>query len=460
LAVKGNANYSSGDTIKETDFTFKLHGDLLPEAGGAIPTSFEGACQYLQQLQTLIQKANGGKGKPVELTLFPLSDPGLRTKMTRSPEVVICQIDDSDVRRFIELFDNIINIRQQVSDLVEDMRQAECFTDELGEVESLLSSISDDEADLRVSLRELLKAIRSGSKNKTDLKELYDHYRSAQKIYVVRKTYEEWLNRVQPLIEFNRTCEKYGVECVHGNASIDEQINNTDDLYVLYIDNKSLKMSGVDNNDKWKKNKKIFFRLASKLKNEQQQQHSALNNDVLDNEKPARRSACLCVDYDVNSDLVNKIVHYRYGEVRCDDVEVDVSEHLSLNVARSTITPETLSDEDTEETSDHQPGDRHGDRHGDRVGGVIEVILRCPGSTPRTCSNERRRWSCDVCRQPLHLNASDNRFRCKCGLADPYSFTFRCSDIANHRYDNYVPVDMTQLDRQLKALNPPGRKLI
>lgn len=257
----GQADYGNTVTLKENNFRFKLHGDLLPvdERGNdAMPVTLEVACRQFRQMQSAMQQANNGRGKPIRYTLFPLFDAsfmkrfGDRAALTR----LLRPVDETAVLRFVELFDQISATRQRVNDLLADTRDIEyCLPDDTQrQVRRLLTDLNSGEATLRKQLADLLQQVRLTTREMCELEQLSLQYLNQEDAAPQIETrYKGHRRVVQRKMELARTLRKYNVIYVKGDEPFESFLVDNDEVYVMFASDALV----TENSEQWKINRLV-----------------------------------------------------------------------------------------------------------------------------------------------------------------------------------------------------------
>jgi hypothetical protein len=137
-------------------FSFKLHGDVVPENSDHMQIGLMTACAHVSRLSARLRKANGGKGKPVKYILYPLSNRALKGRIGTEKAInnFYRPIEESVSAQFVCLFDNISYVKQQVFYLVSDVsKHRACLThDIVTEILNLQTDLETGESALRSEL--------------------------------------------------------------------------------------------------------------------------------------------------------------------------------------------------------------------------------------------------------------------------------------------------------------------
>jgi len=71
----------------------------------------------IRKMPRLVQTTNDGKGKPLQYTLVPLSILEKYLNISQMADRLVKQLDEQAIVRFVQIFDEISIIKQQLNDL-------------------------------------------------------------------------------------------------------------------------------------------------------------------------------------------------------------------------------------------------------------------------------------------------------------------------------------------------------
>jgi hypothetical protein len=437
----GKGSYSDNKTDLTKQVTFKMYGDVLPSLSDDIPVTFEDACQQVKCLRERIADANNGKGKPIKYVLFPLTNELFKKHLRFTYEVASTykQIEDSALKQFVELFDNILHVRQQVNDLMADVENCRsCLTvDVIQGVQRLKGDLDAGEALLKAQLADALTAVRAGQAEISRLFEVKANYLKSDMSYVeIKAKCETQFTEAQKKLAFAGACVRYGIKYLNGSTPIDKELVLNDEVYVLYASDE------LCQNDPhaWDANRFAFFNLAKALSSRTTSAMLAMPTALAVD--PNAKTSLIFLDCSFNPELARKegirIKHFRNNILVSNDVEREQAEYLDLNVAYS------------EALVYVSKYDRRSE---------IRLKARCPQSLTRYCDNAEHDWVCRKCRKYLQLGLDDTHIYCGCGKAPAESFKFRCCDKVNHRMEDYVPFNPQDLEVVLHSQQGVSRLL-
>jgi len=111
-SIKGRADVSfqKGDKNKEVKFDIHLYGDILPNDED-LPTTFEQALKIMKKMPSLVNTSNKGRGKPLTYALLPIDHLNKYLKLSVSTETMIQSLAEDSLRRVVQLFENISEIK-------------------------------------------------------------------------------------------------------------------------------------------------------------------------------------------------------------------------------------------------------------------------------------------------------------------------------------------------------------
>ncbi|OKL58362.1 hypothetical protein UA08_06186 [Talaromyces atroroseus] len=112
---EGRGDMVNRDESLDRSLEVTVFGDVLP-SDGLIPTDLASAFRFLTNIPTYIGNANSGKGKPLTYKLMPISLlAGVVNRMISIP-LVINNLETECFENFVQIFDEITAIRQELND--------------------------------------------------------------------------------------------------------------------------------------------------------------------------------------------------------------------------------------------------------------------------------------------------------------------------------------------------------
>ena len=172
LSGHGLVNVSDADKSELNKFSFEIYGDLLPDS---VPQTLIEAVQFMKISPSLLQNANGGKGKAMKYTLLPL--PALRKlwKINSQINALINRVDEATIKNCIRLFDEINSAGQKLNDVVNDVNQYQQYliSSKVKEVNDLKYNFEVYQAEVQKNLSEHLVLVRSGTEKVGQLQQVF-----------------------------------------------------------------------------------------------------------------------------------------------------------------------------------------------------------------------------------------------------------------------------------------------
>jgi hypothetical protein len=293
-------------------------------------------------------------GKPLQYTLIPLSVLEEYLKVSQMSDRLIKQIDEQSIVCFVQLFDDISKVKQELNDIYNDMQShLYCTPTEdikkLGETKNEFSKI---EAVLGSKLAKALVDIRSGGASTQQLETIRKEFENGE--YSIEKV-RDIINSYQNIIEkitFADILKKKGVTYIGLGSSIDveKSKNLTEDIYVLFFSQK-LKQTDKQN---WDENLNLFLSL---LKSSKDDSHNRQVNNP---------TTFIAVDLDICPEVAKsedvgdgiRICHYKNGKYINKDLLLEQKTKESYCLAKSSEFEHNI----------YKPNKR------------AAVELRCPGS--------------------------------------------------------------------------------
>ncbi|CAG8499978.1 7927_t:CDS:1, partial [Dentiscutata heterogama] len=108
-----------GSYNNTTRFSIKILGDVIPHK---ITQSFEDARELLSNLPSYIKTYNGGKGVPIEYTLYPLSKLSKILSQNSSVNRMIIDLGEETILRVDQIFIDLFKSKQRLNDFYDDVK--------------------------------------------------------------------------------------------------------------------------------------------------------------------------------------------------------------------------------------------------------------------------------------------------------------------------------------------------
>ena len=148
-----------------------------------MPVTFEEAVNQAKILPSLIEKTNDGKGVPLKFTLTPLENIKKWFQLESQINVIYQSINQETLKRIVQVSQDMTETSQKLNDLHEDIIKGGQFSipdQDIYEVTSLVQKFAASEAGFREKLQNLLKQIRSGTQEISQLDGLLQDLESGQ----------------------------------------------------------------------------------------------------------------------------------------------------------------------------------------------------------------------------------------------------------------------------------------
>jgi hypothetical protein len=181
IAGQGGFDKNVGDKRSDDNFDVHVHGDVLAD-DGALPTTFEGAYQFITNVPKYITKANGGKGKPVTYTLLPLTMLKWMYSIEIAADTTLVQLGFEALEKFVQLFDSFREAQLALSDYQSRIKEHHnCVPAEhIKKIDDLKSLATAREAALKSQYSTTLKEVRSGKAEADKLWELLKEFHTGE----------------------------------------------------------------------------------------------------------------------------------------------------------------------------------------------------------------------------------------------------------------------------------------
>ncbi|RSL66749.1 hypothetical protein CEP54_003551 [Fusarium duplospermum] len=387
-----------------------VFGDNL--ANVPLLTDFADAQNFIESIPGDIAKAGDGKGQPLAYTLMPLSllaafrIPGVKADLTYR------QLGADCVQRCVQLFDDIRDAIQQLSDYLDRLQTHQgCVPPEhIDATAQLLARVKTLEAVPEAHFASLVKDVRGGKANDqqlwTRLTEIMGDYLPQNILSTM--VYEEKM-------DFQDLLRHEGAHLVgYTGPSVSALLhgNQHDDAFVFYF-NEHVR----HNSDVWEENLAAFLDILG-----DQSHHKlaiAVDQDA--------------VDHDAHGSFLERpyISHLRRGRVISEDL-VEKRKVLAANCVMR------VADNAVDRSMNSKPLDRRA------------VKIPCPhhGCDQKLQCN----WICGSCQSTVEYGVVDELLYCDCGASPYHKWEFQCNDPKHgsdwERYNRF------ELLRKLKALEP------
>ena len=384
---QGETDYEYKNNEYTNNFSFRSNCDIVT-TNAELPSNLQQAIAFVKTLPTLVRASNDGRGKPLLYTLLPLSSVIRYFQFERQIDLTLKQLQEEAILRFVQLFDAISLVRQELYDIHQEIQlNSFCLLEEdLQKVTVLQNNFAIAEAGLRSKLQKTLFEVRSGRSDASALDDLMKKFEESEFSTIkVRHNLQSFISLREKIKHVNILIKK-GIDYIGKSDSLESKylLDQNQEIYILYL------AWSCKNNESWKANLQLFM--------------SLLKTHELDKEK----YNFIIVDSDLKAEFTKKdaaIVHYVDGQIRCEDL-------LNKNKADANL---CLAQSNDIEDCNYPPNNR------------TPIKLRCPSSlNGGSCENSIHQWLCNKCREPLEYGF-DGYFYCSCGKSKTTAFQYRCN---------------------------------
>ena len=110
---EGQANYEEKENEYTNNFSFRSNCDIVT-TDEELPSTLQEAIEFVKKLPKLVREANNGKGKPLSYTLLPISSIVAYFNYEKKIDLVLKQLKEESILRFVHLFEEISLVRQEI----------------------------------------------------------------------------------------------------------------------------------------------------------------------------------------------------------------------------------------------------------------------------------------------------------------------------------------------------------
>lgn len=357
---------------------FSLVSDVIAK-DKKVPETYEDIKDFFANIPLYVNDSNSGKGIPLVFTLFEIGK--LNNKLCR----LVKQIEFHSINRLENELCDLTDAKQELNDFVNDINENKQLFDQVfvKKVNRMQREIEDNECSLKIKLKPVLDAIRSGKEESSRIDEIINEFTKS---------------------EYSSTGIKFFLE---QNSAKKLKITNFKHLKLNNIEyliaNGDIFSINVDHTDK---NIFIFF-TSDKLQEQNPINWNELYQFYLDFVREfVNKANCkfyIC-DIELNNNWkVNEqcIREYKNGKILNNDAFSSYKHMFSQPVARclyrlKSTKPPTLN---------------------------TLLVINCPNQ----CSEKRNEWQCETCKS-YYKYGFDYKFYCECGGGECKDFAFKCSD--------------------------------
>lgn len=324
---------------------------------------------------------------------------------------LVQSINESTIGNFVQLFESIAKIKQQLQSLKEDIKEYEYVIpiENKTNVNDLYHQIINYESNTKAQLKEMIIQVRKCAKETNELEKLYVNFiANSNSPDKISTKIDELIRSITESTSFAKLMLNEGVNFLSETDSLENVILAAKEdlnIYVLSINRKnigSLSTTTASANDQenaaavWNINRRLFIALS---RNSRKQRL----NDIF-------------YIYDTSSvtdlSISVGISHYKNG--KC----------LTNNYAKSStkMNLQCLAKSEQIIAGKFKPTKR------------VMVEIPCPNFyNEGTCKSGEHLWQCNRCKSNLEYGF-DKYFYCDCGKALATSYIYKCDDIENHGF--------------------------
>lgn len=412
ISGKGEAHYENKEKEDTRSFSFRSNCDIVT-TDEELPTALDQVIHFVKKLPKLVEKSNNGKGKPLSYTLLPISSVIKYFNPEKQVDIVLKQLREEAILRFVHLFDEISLLRQELYDFYEDIKRHSFYLldQDLQKVIELKNNFSITEAKLRSELNQTLVDVRSGKSDTSKLDDLLGNFEENEFSTVKIRYHLQSFSSLREKIKHINILLTKGIDYIGKSDSLEthDLSHPSQESYVLFLawSNKS--------DELWKENIQLFMLLLKTYGSERE------------------KSKFIIVDCDLKPEYSSKdtaIAHYIDGQCRCEDILKRNKADASLCLAQSNDIEDYI----------YLPNNR------------TPIKLRCPGSlNGGNCGNSIHRWLCSKCRNPLEYGF-DDYFYCSCGKSKTTVFQYRCN--SEKHGSAFISYPKQLLNKNLTMMRP------
>ncbi|XP_054167870.1 uncharacterized protein LOC128965244 [Oppia nitens] len=259
LQISGDAsvNYTDTSLSNITGYSFRLFGDILPDI---VPQNIVDALIFMKSAPGQLKSGNFGRGKQISYILTPVNVLRKLLDLEIQESALIHDIGEHIVKRCVKLFDDMMQIEQQLNDLYTDLTKQEPYVRDhvIIELTDLLGNYSVYKSLTTRALSALLVQIRAGNETVEKLEEII--FKSVNDSYSVESMklkvgkFEQLLNHlvlVDYVANINTENDKQCILNKHSNLEKLMLEFEGNSLYILYYsydhgNNNSQQQNNID----------------------------------------------------------------------------------------------------------------------------------------------------------------------------------------------------------------------
>ena len=301
-AIKGEGQGNYDDKDNEYTKKFSLHSNCDVVTDEEFPSTLSQTIEFVKKLPKLVGQSNNGKGKPLSYILLPISSVIKYFNYEKQIDLVLKQLKEASILRFVHLFEEISLVRQELYDFYQyvQLNSSYLSDQEFQAVTKLQNNFAITEKNLQSKLAETLVDVRSGKSEASKLDDLIKEFEEDEFSPVKVQGYLHSLRDLSKKIKFIDNLLKTGIDYIGKSESLENLIwsNENPEIYVLFF-----AWSQKEEKSYWK-NIKHFFSL------------------IKDDGKENSNHKFIVVDSDLQQEYTSNgtvIHHYIDGELDCED---------------------------------------------------------------------------------------------------------------------------------------------
>lgn len=408
-SVGGEHGCCTVDDAKNSSLKIKIqiHSDMLLDKD-SMPTTFAAAKEFVTNIPSSVQKANGGKGFPCTYTLLHMSFLRFLYSAEIQAETVLIQLGLDTLEKFVQLFDDFREAYVLVSDYYSRLiEHRNCVPrDHITEIEDLRSKVKAREAELRERLKTILQQTRSGDMGVGTLATLLQDFTtgilSPASIVKTAGLYTDKMDF------FDRMTSK-GAKYI-GYLSGKGHLRNLEgDVYLFHFNWDS------------QHTMPLFT------------ENCTILEDLLSGMGGRKKATIIIRDCDGTGETVPKpyISHERHSMVLVADIAEERREIAGKCIMRYNT---------------------HSFEHGRKKRPIKTARVRVPCPSTSCSSNSPQEWICGKCHTEVSYGCNEKFLYCHCGRGVYYQWSFQCNDPSHG--DEWAEYKDYQLMPLLQSLTP------
>lgn len=390
---------------KELSLEITAYSDLMAE--GIIMHNFQEAYEFINMMTLNIKGENGGKGKPVVYTLFPIQMLSFVLPVQVTIDITASSPSAECLKKFVQLFDELHASQNKITDYWMYLSKHKSYIPEnqLEAIGERVCSTKTALEALKVEYARVLQDVRGGTDPENLWKLLEDSTVGDLEIAIMADGYREKVEFINEMVARGATYIGYNGLDLEMELSRHKNL----DIYVFRFSK-----AAIQDQHSWMSNQALLLQLLDK--------------------NPHRKSFVAIVDCDATPTNLEKahISRYQKGqEVSGDLLELTefLVDHCLVRYKKGSL-----------EKDVQKPVKRR------------FVKIPCPG---RNCSSQELcNWICSRCLVPIEYGYSDQYIYCDCGRALYSNYTFRCkSKLHGSKFDQYTQSALLPLLQRLDQSN-------